>query len=265
MTNPDASPHRLGESAASLQLVDVRKVFERDRGGTVVALDGVSLQIGSGAFVAVMGPSGCGKSTLLHCSAGLSEVTAGRVFVDGTPMSAGSESVRTRFRRERISVVFQHLNLLPSLTVLQNVMLPSQLARRPVGVDRACDHLARVGIEDRVHDLPGSLSGGQQKRAAIARALASGGSMIFADEPTGQLDTHTAAQVLSLLRDVVAVDGSTVMMVTHDPVAAAYADTVVLMADGRLVDELTAPTPTAVATRLAEIGRPASTVTTQRE
>lgn len=173
----EAARRRLERSA----LARTRKVYERDRGETVRALDGVSLRLRGGAFVAVMGPSGSGKSTLLHCSGGLTEVTSGEVFVEGTPMAVGSEAARTRFRRERIGIVFQHLNLLPSLSVLQNVMLPSRLAHRSVGVDTASDYLARVGMKDRMHDLPAELSGGQQQRAAIARALATDRKMDVPD------------------------------------------------------------------------------------
>ncbi|GAA4060336.1 MULTISPECIES: ABC transporter ATP-binding protein [Actinomadura] len=239
------NPHN-GEA---LRLVAVRKEY-----GTVTALDGVSLSLPAGTFTAVMGPSGSGKSTLLHCAAGLDRPTEGRVFVAGTEMTGDDETALTKFRRRRIGFVFQRFNLLPTLTVLQNVTLPRRLAGMRVDKARAVETLRRVGLGDRLNHRPAELSGGQQQRVAIARALVTQPQVVFADEPTGALDTRSAREVLALLRETVRRDGQTIVMVTHDPVAAAHADSVVFLADGRLAGSMRAPSPEAVAERLAHLG-----------
>ncbi|MFI6515975.1 ABC transporter ATP-binding protein [Spirillospora sp. NPDC050679] len=238
----------------ALRLEAVRKVYGED-GGRVTALDGVSLALPAGSFTAVMGPSGSGKSTLLHCAAGLDRPDDGRVFVDGAELPGGSEAALTRFRRGRVGFVFQHFNLLPTLDVLQNVTLPLRLAGRRADRARARAMLERVGLGDRLHHLPAELSGGQQQRVAIARALVTEPKVLFGDEPTGALDTRSARQVLGLLQEAVRVHGRTVVMVTHDPVAASYADSVLFLTDGRIVGHVARPTAEQIAermTRLAE-------------
>ncbi|MFG1997090.1 ABC transporter ATP-binding protein [Actinoplanes sp. NPDC048988] len=218
----------------------------------VTALDGVSASFAAGTFTAVMGPSGSGKSTLLQCAAGLDQPTAGRVFIDGTELTATKDTARTKFRRGRVGFVFQDYNLLPSLTVEQNVLLPSRLAGKSSRSPRAI--LGRLGLGDRAHELPERLSGGQRQRVAVARALVTEPAVIFADEPTGALDMRSAREVLGLLRAAVHEFGRTVVMVTHDPVAAAHADSVLFLADGRLAGSLARPTADAVAERLAHLG-----------
>ncbi|WP_067458278.1 ABC transporter ATP-binding protein [Actinomadura macra] len=236
----------------ALRLEGVRKVYGAE-GNQVVALDGVSLSLPSGSFTAVMGPSGSGKSTLLQCAAGLDRPTEGRVFVDGALLAGDGEAALTRFRRQRIGFVFQQFNLLPTLNVLQNVTLPLKLAGRRVDRQRAETILQRVGLGDRLGHLPAELSGGQQQRVAIARALVTEPRVVFGDEPTGALDTRSARDVLSLLQEAVRMFGQTVVMVTHDPVAAAYADSVLFLADGRIVGHQPAPTAEAVAERMTHL------------
>ncbi|MFF7812952.1 ABC transporter ATP-binding protein [Streptomyces sp. NPDC007945] len=228
------------------------------RHGDVRALDGVDLDADAGTFTAVMGPSGSGKSTLLRCAAGLDRPDAGRVEVAGTALEGLGERRLTLLRRDRIGFVFQSFNLLPTLTAAQNVALPLRLAgRRPArGEVRAA--LARVGLAGRERHRPAELSGGQCQRVAIARALITRPSVLFADEPTGALDSTTGAEVMDLLRALVDEEGGTLVMVTHDPLAAARADRVVFLVDGRLADELAAPTAHEVSARLAAL-RPAGT------
>ncbi|MEV4342967.1 ABC transporter ATP-binding protein [Actinoplanes sp. NPDC049596] len=219
----------------------------------VTALDGVSASFATGTFVAVMGPSGSGKSTLLQCAAGLDKPTAGRVFIGGTELTATKDTARTKFRRSRVGFVFQDYNLLPSLTVEQNVLLPLRLAgkRKPSSLPFV---LGRLGLGDRAHELPERLSGGQRQRVAVARALVTEPAVVFADEPTGALDMRSAREVLGLLRAAVHEFGRTVVMVTHDPVAAAHADSVMFLADGRLAGTMQRPSADAVAERLAHLG-----------
>ncbi len=241
------------EATEALRLVRVSKTYGGD-GTRVTALDDVSLALPRGTFTAIMGPSGSGKSTLLHCAAGLDKPDSGTVFVDGQELRGRSETELTKFRRERIGFVFQQFNLLPTLTVLQNTTLPLKLAGRRVDLNRARAVLERVGLGQRLDHLPSQLSGGQQQRVAIARALVTAPSVLFADEPTGALDTHSARDVLTLLQESVRVFGQTVVMVTHDPVAASYADAVLFLADGRLVGRMSNPTAQAVAERLTYLG-----------
>ena len=204
-----------------------------------------------------MGPSGSGKSTFLQVGAGLDRPTAGRVFVDGTEMTGSDETALTRFRRERIGFVFQQFNLLPALTVLQNVMLPLRLAGRRADPEHSREVLDRVGLAGRLDHRPAELSGGQQQRAAIARALVAEPAAIFADEPTGALDSRSTREVLTLLEQAVGLYAQTVVMVTHDPVAAAHADRVLFLADGRIVGHLADPTAAAVAERMTHLGEAA--------
>ncbi|MFD7605812.1 ABC transporter ATP-binding protein [Streptomyces mirabilis] len=237
----------------ALRLVKVGKTYGAGE-SAVTALDGVSLGLARGSFTAVMGPSGSGKSTLLRCAAGLERPDSGIVRVDGTEMTGRGEAELTRFRRGRIGFVFQQYNLLPTLTVAQNTILPLKLAGRRVDRARAREILTAVGLGDRLGSLPDQLSGGQQQRVAIARALVAEPRVIFADEPTGALDSRGAREVLRLLQEAVRVHGRTVVMVTHDPLATSYADAVVFLADGRMAGQLHAPTADAVAERLAHLG-----------
>ncbi|WP_153536703.1 ABC transporter ATP-binding protein [Actinomadura macrotermitis] len=221
--------------------------------GAVCALDDVTLGFAAGTFTAVMGPSGSGKSTLLQCAAGLDRPSSGRVEVAGTDLAGLSETKLTVLRRQRIGFVFQEFNLLPSLTAEQNVGLPLRLAgHRPKPAEVAAV-LAEVGLKSRARHRPGEMSGGQQQRVAIARALITCPAVLFADEPTGALDTVTSREILALLRGLVDERAQTIVMVTHDPVAASYADRVVFLADGRLAGELPNPSPQAVAERMARL------------
>ncbi|MFE1838923.1 ABC transporter ATP-binding protein [Streptomyces sviceus] len=244
--------HDTGPAAEALRLVKVSRTYGTDD-SAVTALDGVTLSLARGTFTAVMGPSGSGKSTLLQCAAGLDRPDSGIVRVDGTELTGG-EAELTRFRRGRVGFVFQQYNLLETLTVAQNTVLPLKLAGRRVDRRRVREVLTAVGLGDRLGHRPDQLSGGQRQRVAIARALVADPRVIFADEPTGALDTRSARDVLRLLQEAVRVHGRTVVMVTHDPVAASYADSVLFLADGRLAGRMDAPTPDAVAERLAHLG-----------
>jgi putative ABC transport system ATP-binding protein len=224
-------------SASAVQLWAVTKRYGSGT-QTVTALDNVTTTFTRGTFTAVMGSSGSGKSTLLHCAAGLDRVTDGKVVIDGTDLGDLDETALTLLRRERVGFVFQAFNLVSALTAEQNVALPLRLAgRRPAQADLTAA-LTEVGLGQRGKHRPSELSGGEQQRVAIARALISRPAVLFADEPTGALDTKTSRDVLTLLRDVVDRHGQTVVMVTHDPGAAAYADRVLMLADGHIVDEL---------------------------
>ncbi|PJE93987.1 ABC transporter [Streptomyces carminius] len=242
-----------GRGAWALRLADVHRRYGKDD-AAVAALDGVSAGFAPGTFTALMGPSGSGKSTFLHCAAGLDRPTSGRVELEGRDLASMSETELTKLRRERIGFVFQAFNLLPALTVEQNVTLPLRFSGRRADGALVAETLAQVGLADRARHLPAQLSGGQQQRVAIARALVVRPAVLFGDEPTGALDTRTAAEVLTLLRNAVDGAGQTVVMVTHDPVAASYADRVLFLADGRLVDEMRAPTADAVAERMTSLG-----------
>ncbi|MGC9440218.1 ABC transporter ATP-binding protein [Streptomyces sp. WG5] len=220
--------------------VQLRSVSRRYGAGdsAVTALDEVSLTFPRGTFTAVMGPSGSGKSTLLQCAAGLDRPTSGSVAVGGTELTGLSERRLTLLRRERIGFVFQAFNLLPSLTAEQNVALPLRLAGRRPSRTRVRAALAQVGLGDRARHRPAEMSGGQQQRVALARALITRPDVLFGDEPTGALDSGTGREVLALLRGMADHEGQTVVMVTHDPVAASYADRVVFLVDGRVNGEL---------------------------
>ncbi len=234
----------------TVELAHITKTYP----GGVRALDDVSVAVPPGTFLAVMGPSGSGKSTLMHCAAGLDRPDSGSVTIGGTDISRLGEARRTELRRDRIGFVFQAYNLIPALTVADNITLPLRLAGR--APDRAWlrELVDRVGLTGRLSHRPGELSGGQQQRAAIARALVARPAVVFADEPTGALDLRTAGEVLDLLRDLVDGLGQTVVMVTHDPAAAARAHQALVMADGRVVDEFTKPTAADLAGRLTTLG-----------
>jgi putative ABC transport system ATP-binding protein len=236
-----------------VQIEKVVRIFGRGE-GAVRALDGVSLSFERGTFTAVMGPSGSGKSTLLQLAAGLDKPTHGTVHLAGRELGELNERALARLRRERIGFVFQSFNLLGALTAAQNVALPSRLAGRRLRGSAVHDALRAVGLGDRARHRPAELSGGQQQRVAIARALVGEPEVVFADEPTGALDTRSGREVLALLRSTVDARGRTLVLVTHDPTAAAWADRVVFMADGRLAGELHAPTAEAVAERLTGLG-----------
>jgi putative ABC transport system ATP-binding protein len=240
-------------SGHAVRLDRVRKVYGRGD-GAVVALDEVSAAFDRGSFTAVMGPSGSGKSTFLHMAAGLDRPTAGMVRLGGVALAELSETRLTELRRERVGFVFQAFNLLPALTVAQNIELPVRLSRGRLDAAWRREVVERVGLGERLRHRPAQLSGGQQQRVAIARALVTRPEVVFADEPTGALDTRTGREILALLRHVVDDLGQTVVMVTHDPVAASHADRVVFLADGRLAGSLEAPDADRVAERLAHLG-----------
>ncbi|MDF5755646.1 ABC transporter ATP-binding protein [Spongiactinospora sp. TRM90649] len=237
----------------AVRLDAVRKTYGGG-GGAVEALAGITIDFPKGSFTAVMGPSGSGKSTFLQCAAGLDRPTSGSVEFDGTEITRLGEAALTRLRRDRVGFVFQAFNLLPALTVMQNVTLPLKLAGRRPDEAEVARVLDRVGLTQRVGHRPAELSGGQQQRVAIARALVTNPAVIFADEPTGALDTRTALEVLELLRDSVRASGQTIVMVTHDPVAASYADRVVFLADGVLAGTLWNPSADEVAERMTKLG-----------
>ena len=212
----------------------------------VVALRGVSASFGRGRFTAIMGPSGSGKSTLMHCLAGLDTVSRGTVHIGGTEVSGLGDKALTRLRRDRIGFIFQQFNLLPTLTAAENIRLPLDIAGRKAEPQWWDTVIGAVGLGDRLGHRPSQLSGGQQQRVACARALRGRPDEIFADEPTGNLDSKSGAEVLSFLRSSVREHGQTIVMVTHDPVAAGHTDRVVFLADGAIVQELDNPTPESV-------------------
>ncbi|TDD94828.1 ABC transporter ATP-binding protein [Actinomadura rubrisoli] len=234
----------------AVELVEVHKEYSTDA-GVVKALAGVSAVFEAGTFTAVMGPSGSGKSTLLQCAAGLDTVTSGQVRVAGAELSGLSSNALTILRRDRIGFVFQAFNLIPSLTARQNIELPRRLAGRPAPPGDVDAVLESVGLTDRAGHRPSELSGGQQQRVAIARALVTRPDVVFADEPTGALDSASSREVLKLVRGLVDGPGLTVVMVTHDPRAASHADRVLFLADGRISGELADPTADLVAAQLA--------------
>ncbi|WP_433205137.1 ABC transporter ATP-binding protein [Dactylosporangium sp. CS-047395] len=234
--------------------VDVWKVYGSGE-AQVNALAGVSVELEKGRFTAIMGPSGSGKSTLMHCLAGLDAVTRGQVYVGDTKITDMSDRGLTNLRRNKVGFIFQQFNLLPTLTAEENILLPLSIGGRkadPAWYDTVID---TVGLRDRLAHRPSQLSGGQQQRVACARALVSRPEVIFADEPTGNLDSRSGAEVLSFLRNSVRDFGQTIVMVTHDPNAASYADRVVFLADGHIVDELYAPTADAVLDRLKRLDK----------
>jgi putative ABC transport system ATP-binding protein len=233
--------------------VNVTKIY--GRGDTSVrALDGLTMEVPSGHFIAIMGPSGSGKSTLLHCLAGLDRVTSGQVFLENEEISALSEKNLTLVRREKMGFVFQAYNLIPTLDAQENILLPLKLAGRDADhqwFDRVIDTL---GLRDRLTHRPDELSGGQQQRVAVARALVTRPAVIFADEPTGNLDTKASAELLGFIADAVDDFCQTVVMVTHDPLGASRAERVVFLVDGKIVDEMTKPTPDKILDHMKELG-----------
>ena len=239
-------------AATAARAVDVWKTYGSGD-AAVTALRGVSVELHSGRFTAVMGPSGSGKSTLMHCLAGLDTPSKGEVYVGETRLSGLSDRGLTRLRRDQVGFVFQQFNLLPTLTALENITLPLAIAGRKPDADWLAEVVDTVGLADRLTHRPSELSGGQQQRVACARALVARPAVIFADEPTGNLDSRSGSEILGFLRRSVDEFGQTLVMVTHDPYAAAYADRVVFLADGELVDELTEPTAGAVLERMKNL------------
>lgn len=243
-----AKPNPSGSSAAPVpdegvaaRVFDVLKVYgEGD--ASVAALNGVSIDFAAGAFTAVMGPSGSGKSTLMHCMAALDTVSSGQVFIGDVELAGLGDKQLTRLRRDKIGFVFQAYNLVPTLTAQENIELPLSIAGRKVDRPWFDTVIDAVGLRDRLGHRPNQLSGGQQQRVACARALVARPEVVFADEPTGNLDSAASAEVLAFLRQSVDDHRQTVIMVTHDPVAASYTDRVVFLADGTVVDELRNPT-----------------------
>ncbi len=253
MSITDASQAATSPNGAAAATVDAVKVYGSDS-TEVRALDGVTVAFDTARFSAIMGPSGSGKSTLLHCIAGLDSLTSGVAFIGDTDLSKLDDDDLTILRRDRVGFIFQAFNLVPTLTAYENITLPLMLAGRKG--DRAWIDgvIGTVALGDRLEHRPSELSGGQQQRVAVARALASRPQIIFADEPTGNLDSHAGAEVLSFVRRAVDEMGQTVVMVTHDPGAASYADRVVFLADGRVVDEMQAPTADRVLDRIKQFG-----------
>ncbi|MEU6015216.1 ABC transporter ATP-binding protein [Streptomyces sp. NPDC047515] len=252
-----SAPSRANGVAAAV--TDLTKVYG-DGDTRVLALDRVTMAFREGEFTAIMGPSGCGKSTLMHCAAGLDTFDSGSVRIGTTELGKLTDRQLTQLRRDRIGFIFQAFNLLPTLTALENITLPMDIAGRKPDRRWLERVVAMVGLADRLNHRPAQLSGGQQQRVAVARALASRPAIVFGDEPTGNLDSRAGAEVLGFLRDSVRELGQTVVMVTHDPVAAGYADRVVFLADGRQVDEMTGPTPQRVMDRMKALDTQATGV-----
>ncbi|MEV5956488.1 ABC transporter ATP-binding protein [Streptomyces sp. NPDC051987] len=252
MTQGTGNAAAAGEYIASA--VDLVKTYHQ--GETQVrALDGVTVGFARARFTAVSGPSGSGKSTLMHCLAGLDAATSGQMVLDGTQLNGLSDRALTRVRRDKVGFVFQSFNLLPQLTALENIALPLTMSGRRLDRD-LLDHLIGVlGIGNRMSHRPGELSGGQQQRVALARALVARPAVVFADEPTGNLDSRSGTEVLDFLRRSVRDLGQTVVMVTHDPRAAAYADRVLVLADGRIVDDVDTASGSDVTLALGTVGR----------
>jgi len=238
--------------SAAARAVDVWKVYGTGE-AQVIALRGVSLEVERGKFTAIMGPSGSGKSTLMHCLAGLDSVTRGQVGIGDTMVTGLSDAGLTRLRREKVGFIFQQFNLLPTLTAEENILLPLAIAGRKPDKEWYDTVITTVGLADRLSHRPSQLSGGQQQRVACARALASRPEVIFADEPTGNLDSRSGADILSFLRRSVTEYGQTIVMVTHDANAASYADRVVFLGDGRIVDEIYSPTAEAVLDKIKSL------------
>jgi len=233
--------------------LDATKVYGAGH-TAVVALDTVSVAIPQGRYTAIMGPSGSGKSTLMHCMAGLDSLTSGQVFLGEQDLGQLSEDQLTLLRRDRIGFVFQAYNLVPTLTAIENIVLPLTLAGRKPDQSWLDLVVKTTGLADRLDHRPSELSGGQQQRVAVARALASRPQIIFADEPTGNLDSRSGTEILEFMRRAVREMGQTIVMVTHDPVAASYADTALFLNDGRIVDAMDEPTAERVLDRLKKFG-----------
>ena len=237
---------------AAAQAIDAVKVYGTGQ-TRVQALDHINVAFAEGQFTAIMGRSGSGKSSLMHCLAGLDTLTSGRILVGDTELGSLDDKHLTQLRRDRVGFIFQSFNLVPTLTAAENIALPAALAGRRLDrrwVDTVVD---AVGLKDRLRFRPAELSGGQQQRVAAARALASAPEIVFADEPTGNLDSRASSEILTFLRRSVSDFGQTIVMVTHDPAAAAFADRVVFLADGRIVDEMAEPSAETVLDRMKSL------------
>jgi len=249
VTGSTDTPTRL----AAARAVDATKVY--GSGATaVMALDQVSVEFEAGRFTAIMGPSGSGKSTLMHCIAGLDTLTEGRVLIGDVDLGTLSDKDLTLLRRDRVGFVFQAFNLVPTLTAQENIVLPDRLAGRRPDQGWLDEVVRTVGLGDRLDHRPSELSGGQQQRVAVARALAGRPDIVFADEPTGNLDSRSGAEILGFLRRAVDDMGQTIVMVTHDPIAAATSDSALFLADGRIVDRIEGPTAASVLDRISTLG-----------
>jgi putative ABC transport system ATP-binding protein len=250
---PSATDHTGPAGRVAASAVGASKVY--GSGDTrVTALDSVDIEFRAGELTAIMGPSGSGKSTLMHCVAGLDDLTSGRVLIGDVDLTTLNDRQLTILRRDKIGFIFQAFNLVPTLSALENITLPSSLAGRKPDAAWLDTVVTTVGLGDRLRHRPSELSGGQQQRVAVARALASQPEIIFADEPTGNLDSRTGSEILAFMRRAVRELGQTIVMVTHDPVAASYAGRVVFLADGRIVDELADPTAESVLDRMKQLG-----------
>ena len=253
MTATSQPPAPQMNAGYAARAIDASKVYGEGE-AEVRALDHISVDFTSHQFTAIMGPSGSGKSTLLHCLAGLDRVTSGHVWLGDRDITRLPEKEMTRVRRDSLGFIFQTFNLIPTLTALENITLPMALARKDPD-EQWLDHVIEiVGLKPRLKHRPSELSGGQQQRVAVARALASRPEIVFADEPTGNVDSRAGAEILTFMSDVVRDHGQTIVMVTHDPVAAGYAGRVVFLADGKIVDELTNPTADGVLDLMRKLG-----------
>jgi putative ABC transport system ATP-binding protein len=249
-TTPPTTPPTTTIAARAVQ---ASKIY--GKGDTTVrALDAIDVTFDRARYTAIMGPSGSGKSTLLHCLAGLDRLTSGKVFLGDLEISSLSEKELTRVRRDRIGFIFQTYNLIPTLTALENITLPAALAGRSEDKRWLDQIIDTVRMRERLSHRPSELSGGQQQRVAVARALATRPEVVFADEPTGNLDSRASAEILTFMRRAVSEFQQTIVMVTHDPGAAAYADRIVFLADGRIVDELSDPNPDAILDKMRTLG-----------
>jgi putative ABC transport system ATP-binding protein len=247
------TPPAPAQTAVAARAVAASKVYGSGE-AEVRALDGIDVEFRARQFTAIMGPSGSGKSTLLHCLAGLDRLTSGQIFLGDIEVSAQSEKALTLIRRDRIGFIFQSYNLIPTLTAAENITLPSSLAGRKPDQELFDQIVDTVSLRDRLGHKPTELSGGQQQRVAVARALVSRPEIVFADEPTGNLDSHAGAEILGFMRRAVDDLGQTIVTVTHDPNAASYSDRVVFLADGKIVDELANPTADTIIDKMKTLG-----------
>jgi len=243
----------MGMSSIAASTVSATKIYGKDD-GAVYALRDVSVEFETGKFTAIMGPSGSGKSTLMHCVAGLDELTGGKAIIDGVDLSKLKDKELTKLRREKIGFIFQSFNLVPTLSAEENIRLPLMLGGVKGNERWIQKVIDTVHLRDRLTHRPSELSGGQQQRVAVARAMASEPRIIFADEPTGNVDSKTGNEILRFMRTAVTELGQTIVMVTHDPVAASYADRIIFLADGKIVAEMTEPTPEKVLDRMKSLG-----------
>ena len=254
LTDFPGSAPAAADRAVAARAIGATKIYGKGD-GAVIALDRVDVDFAAGAFTAIMGPSGSGKSTLMHCLAGLDELTDGQVLIGDVDLTTLNDKHLTVLRRDKVGFIFQAYNLVPTLTALENITLPMDLAGREPDGAWLSQVVETIGLRDRLQHRPSELSGGQQQRVAVGRALAGRPEIIFADEPTGNLDSRSGAEILDFMGNAVRALGQTIVMVTHDPSAASYADRVVFLADGRIVDEIQYPTADVVLDRMKTFGR----------